>query len=209
MLRSLRSGARVALSFVVVGGMMAVFAGCAGGDVAEPDVVTTTRAGPEVADVARVVGAVDGRIVGDVGPAEDVDAAALHLSTWDGDSVVTFENVVATADRFVMLYASVTQPEVVLQPGARTYVREARVLGVPSVVMLGCTGREEDLFDEYDAVADEVDVVVEPVVPDASAAVELDDGAAIDDGVVDLRVAVTARWLDRGQMATSSFRLVR
>jgi hypothetical protein len=141
---------------------------------------------------APITGAEGGWIVGDVGPASGVDAAA-QLSTWDGGTVTTVENVVVLPERAVMLYASITRASSLLRPGVRdSFAVDDRTLDGPSIVLLGCTGREVNVYDEYDATADFVDVVVEDAI----------DGPP---GAVD--VSLTGHWGTRS--ATSSFRLLR
>jgi hypothetical protein len=142
---------------------------------------------------APIAAASDGRITGDVGPALGVDDDAYETSAWDGGNVVSVENVVALPERVVMLYASITGASSLLRPGTRaTFALDDRTLDGPSVVVLGCTGREANLYDEYDAPAEVVDVVVD----------DAEDGPA---GAVD--VTMTGHWGD--ETATSSFRLYR
>jgi hypothetical protein len=142
---------------------------------------------------APIASADGGRIVGDVGPALGVDSPASETSAWDGGTVVSVENVVALPDRAVMLYASITGASSLLRPGTRaSFAVDDRTLDGPSVVLLGCTGREVNLYDEYDAPADVVDVVVDTA----------EDGPpnAID-------VSMTGHWGDA--TAASTFRLFR
>jgi hypothetical protein len=148
---------------------------------------------PEIDWDAPIVGADDGRIRGDVGPARGIDNSAEETSAWDGGTVVSVENVVVLPERVVMVYASITGAKELLRPGTKaTFLLDDRTGDGPSVVLLGCTGREPNIYDEYDAPADAVDVDV----------VGVDDGPP---GAVD--VAMTGHWGD--QSATSTFRLFR
>ncbi len=189
-------GARLVVAWV---GAVLVGPGCAGEAPppgAEWDTDPVAAGEDDVAVRRQAAEAVDGRLVGDVGPAEGVDAPAARLSAWDGGEFLSVENVAALPERFVMLYASITQPDEVLRPGTRTYTLAAHELETPSAVVLGCTGREANRYDEYDAAADEVEVVVEPAPDD-------DDGRAV------ARVTLTGRWRASGQVASSSFVLHR
>jgi hypothetical protein len=140
-----------------------------------------------------VTGAIDGRLWGDVGPARGLDVDADLLTAWDGGSFVSVVNVAALPERVVMLYASFSDPEALLVPGlAARFAIDERTLDQPSVVLLGCTGSEVNLYDEFDDVADVVDLVVE----------EAADGPP---GALD--VTLTGQFVD--SVATSSFRLLR
>jgi hypothetical protein len=142
---------------------------------------------------ARFSGAVLGHVRGNVGPAVDVDHDADFLSAWDGGGFVSVENIVALSERVVMLYASFSDPDALLQPGTRrTFSLEERTLDAPSVVLLGCTGREVNRYDEFDDAANVVDLVV-------------DDADGGPDGALD----VTVSGVFGEDIATSTFRLLR
>ena len=97
-----------ARAILVVGCAAAGAVGCGGDErppAAEglPDVAASEADGQGARQ--RLAEAVDGRLAGDVGPAEGVDAPAARLSAWDGGEFLSIENVAALPERFVMLYA--------------------------------------------------------------------------------------------------------
>jgi hypothetical protein len=158
-----------------------------------PEDVVFERVADDVDWDAPISAAERGHIVGDVGPALDLDQEATFVSAWDGGVFVSVETVVALPTRVAMLYASFSAPTQLLRPGVRQSFRLAdRQLDQPSVVLLACTGRDIDDYDEFDAPADAVDIVVDEAV----------DGPP---GAVD--VQVTGQFEDA--IARSSFRLLR
>lgn len=142
---------------------------------------------------ARFTGALNGHMRGDVGPAVDIDQAPDRLTAYDDGFYMVVESVARLDERAAMLYLSVTNGADLFVPGASetftmndTYSEDGTY-----VTLLGCTGQDVDIYDEFDVPADEVDVVVE-------------EGEVPGEVVVQ----TTGRWSD-GSEASATFTLVR
>lgn len=145
------------------------------------------------------VGARNGHMTGNVGPALGIDQAPDRLSIYDDGYYLSIESVAQLQDRAAMLMLSASNAGNLFVAGtSRTFTFYAYEADGAQVYMLGCTGQEVDVYDEFDVPADEVDVVVE---------------AGGEPGEV--QVQLTGRWNqydDQGmvsgtQKATASFAL--
>lgn len=137
----------------------------------------------------------EGLLQGDIGPALGIDDDRPLLVVYDDGWFATIETVTVRPDRAAMLMLSMSNPDEVLVAGERTW-RLSDQLGETQVTVLGCTGPEVGIYDEYDAPADEVDVIVEET-PEPGEVV----------------VQVHARWTEfspgDARAASASFRLLR
>jgi hypothetical protein len=169
---------------VMAAATLMVSSGCLQGG-AEPsgrDIEDTLVETPDVDSAYRPVrGAVDGRLVGEIGPLSGIDASANLLSAYDDGYYLSVETVVELDQRAVMTLLSVSNGADVFRPGLNaTFNLENSTEGDVQVTVLGCVGQEVGVYDEYDAPADEVTVGVEEG--------ELED---------EMNVGVQARWYDR------------
>lgn len=139
----------------------------------------------DVSDVdfsSPVQSARDGHIAGDIGPVEGVDAPVGQLGAWDDGSYLAVEAAAQLEDRAVMIFVSASNAKDLFVPGGRGHFVFGEYDGVGAQVgVLGCVGQEIDTYDQYDAPADEVDVVVEAPK----------DGVG---GPADVEVTVTGTW---------------
>jgi hypothetical protein len=128
-----------------------------------------------------VRGAVEGRLVGDVGPVTGINGDANLLSAYDDGYYLSVETVLELQGRAVMTLLSVSNGALVFVPGLEaTFTLDDTSEDEVQVTMLGCVGQEVGVYDEYDAPADEVTVGV-------------DAGESEDE----MAVGVRARWYDR------------
>lgn len=164
------------LALVVAAPVLALV-GCA----AEP----TAPAINDVQDIdftSPVQGARDGHIGGDIGPVEGIDAPVGQLGAWDDGSYLAVEAASQLQDRAVMIFVSASNAGDLFVPGGRGHFVFGDYDGVGAQVgVLGCVGQEIDQYDQYDAPADEVDIVVEAA----------DDELA---GPADVQVTVQGTW---------------
>ncbi len=186
------------MKLVVVGGFALAVAACG----AEP---TSSIDNLEVKDVdftAPVTGAVDGHLSGDIGEVDGVDTRTARLGAWDDGSYLAVEAVGQLEDKAVMLFVSASNAGGLFVPGTdETFTFGDYDHDGAQVGLLGCVGREVDVYDQYDAPADEVRVVVEP---------------AVNAGDADVGVVVTGTWFVEHEgaatelrTASTSFTLVR
>ena len=127
-----------------------------------------------------VRGAVEGRLVGDVGPVDGIDGDAQLLSAYDDGTYLSVETVVQLEDRAVMTLLAVTNGALLFVPGLHaTFTLENTGADDMQIALIGCVGQNIGVYDEFDAPADEVTVEVQ---------------AGQDD---ELLVAVRASWFDR------------
>ena len=133
----------------------------------------------------------DGEMVGRIGPAT-VDQAPDHLNVYDDGWYTSVESVAVWPDRAAMLLVSMANGREIRHPGFAGTFRLEDFDAETQVTVLGCTGQEVDIYDEYDVPADVVDVAVE----------EGDDVDA-------LRIEVTGQWGEGLELhtATSVFTL--
>lgn len=188
-------------ALVVGGSFITALVGCA------PDSEVTPVEINDVTDVdftSPVQSARDGHIGGDIGPVEGVDAPAGRLGAWDDGSYMAVEAAAQLGDRAVMIFVSASNAQDLFVPGGSGHFVFGDYNGVGAQIgVLGCVGQEIDLYDQYDAPADEVDISVEGV----------DDEIA---GPADVSVTVTGTWYIEHpgeetelRTATSSFILER
>ena len=130
-----------------------------------------------------ITGVRDGRLIGDIGPAANLNAPATRINSWDDGTYLAVDAVAQLSDRVAMLFLSASNAAEIFVPGTETtftfedyYDYE---VGQPQVGLLGCVGQAVDVYDQYDAAADEVDVIVEQ---------------AEDGGPADIDVEVVGRW---------------
>lgn len=174
----------IATTFALVG----VTAGCHHGD----EDGSVERVGPP-GSYRPVLGAINGRVAGDIGPVRNLDNDATQLSTYDDGYYISLEAVVEMPDRAAMTLLSVSNGAAIFHPGLDATFRLADNEDGLRVTMLGCVGQSAGVYDEYDAPADEVDVDVSQI-----------EGG--DDGSLD--VALEGRWYDRSSsgQALATFR---
>jgi hypothetical protein len=153
--------------------------------------VSACGAGPtrEGADVDPAVftgpvsGARDGRLVGDIGPAQDIDSPTARINSWDDGTYLAVDAVVQLTDRAAMLFFSASNAAELFVPGTdQTFTFSDYYdyeVGEPQIGLLGCVGQAIDVYDQYDAAADEIDVTVTPA----------DEGNAGD-----IDVDIVGRW---------------
>ena len=149
------------------------------------------------------VGVRDGLLSGDVGPAVGINQAPDRLAVYDDGYYLSIESVVQLENRAAMLMLSASNASDLFVAGTnRRFTFSAYEADGAQVYLLGCTGQDMDVFDEFDTPADEVDVVVE----------EAPDGEPGE-----LQVQLAGRWnkydndgeLINTQKATSRFTLRR
>lgn len=144
---------------------------------------TTSVDGIETTDIdfsTPIVGATGGSLSGTIGPVEAVNTPATRLGAWDDGTYLAVEAVGMRDDKAVMLFVSASNAADLFVPGTNEhftfgdYDHEGAQVG-----LLGCVGSEVDVYDIYDAPADEVEIVVEP---------------AVNAGPADVSVLVTGTW---------------
>ncbi len=121
---------------------------------------------PSPADyTAQITGVREGHLMGDIGPAEGINTPTTRINTWDDGTYLAVDAVVQLSDRAAMLFLSASNAAELFVPGTDTtfsfsdyYDYQA---GEPQIGLLGCVGQAIDVYDQYDAAADEVDLVVE------------------------------------------------
>lgn len=110
---------------------------------------------------STVRGAIDGHIVGDIGPVSGLNHDASEMMAFDDGEYASVETVVELQDRATMTLLSIVGPNTVLRPGfSGTFTLESYSANAVNVTMLGCVGQDVDVYDEYDMPADEVTVEV-------------------------------------------------
>lgn len=116
---------------------------------------------------------------GDVGPAQ-VSQAPDETNLYDDGWYTTLELVAVQPTRVAMVQLTVDDPDVLTPGTTRTVTANDWDSGVS---LLACTGSEVGMYDEYDAPADEVVIVVEEGTTEGEVEVE-----------------VTGRWYDRDEL---------
>ena len=107
-------------------------------------------------------GARDGLMSGDVGPAVNINQAPDRLAVYDDGYYLSIEAVAQLQDRAAMLMLSASNAGDLFTAGtSRTFTFSNYEADGAQVYLLGCTGQQMDIYDEFDVPADEVDVVVE------------------------------------------------
>ena len=129
----------------------------------EPGVELTTPNDRGIAggSYATVRGAIDGHLIGDIGPVSGLNHDASDMVAFDDGEYASVETVVELPDRATMTLLSIAGPTTVLRPGfTGSFTLESYSSDAVNVTMLGCVGQEVDVYDEYDMPADEVTVDV-------------------------------------------------
>ena len=168
---------------------MAALTGCAMEPIASVTRVDAPRDADVVSDEAYrpILGAVGGRIAGDIGPMSDLDHQATQQSAYDDGYYISIETVVEMQDRAVMTLLSVSKGADLFVPGtSATFPLDGD--DETRVTVLGCVGQDVDVYDEWDKPADEVDIDVS--APDQ------------EEFPGELDVDVVARWYDRDELGT-------
>lgn len=108
------------------------------------------------------VGARDGSMEGTVGPAVNINQEPDQLTAYDDGYYISIMSVAQLPERAAMLNLSATNGATLFVPGThRTFSLYAGEADSMDVYLLGCTGQEQDIYDEYDVPADEVTIDVE------------------------------------------------
>ncbi|MDP2340292.1 MAG: hypothetical protein Q8O67_04990 [Deltaproteobacteria bacterium] len=108
------------------------------------------------------VGVRNGLMSGDVGPAVGINQTPDRLAVYDDGYYLSIEAVAQLDNRAAMLMLSASNAGDLFTAGtSRTFSFYAYEADGAQVYLLGCTGPEMDVYDEFDVPADEVDVVVE------------------------------------------------
>ncbi|MDP2340291.1 MAG: hypothetical protein Q8O67_04985 [Deltaproteobacteria bacterium] len=130
-----------------------------------------------------ITGARDGHLLGDIGPAEGINAPATRINSWDDGTYLAVDAVAQLEDRAAMLFLSASNAAELFVPGTeQTFTFNDYYdyeVGQPQIGLLGCVGQAIDVYDQYDAAADEIDVIVQP---------------ATDGGPGDIDVEIVGRW---------------
>jgi hypothetical protein len=135
------------------------------------------------------------RLVGDIGPATNLDAVPNTLNVYDDGYYAAIEAVAVRPERAAMLMVSTSSPRLVFAEGSRTFRLGEYQDDGAEVYALGCTGATEGYYDEFDYPADEVDVIVE------------EPGDTPGDVVVQVNARWTTAYPGETRSATSSFTL--